>query len=247
MPVPALLTSLRTRLAKRDREELMLLVGLAGLVGIVWAIASLAGEVLEGDTLEFDKRMLSALRKADDPSQPIGPAWLELAAFDLTALGGPTILGLTVAAVVGYLLLYGLYRNAAFVFLASVGGWVLNDVLKELFARPRPQVVPHLREVMSLSFPSGHALTSAAVFLTLGALLMRVAERRLVKFYVMSVAIAATLLVGSTRVYLGVHYPSDVLAGWLIGVSWALLCWLLERSLERTAGLKRERQQAQGS
>jgi undecaprenyl-diphosphatase len=247
MPVPALLTSLRTRLAKRDREELTLLLGLAGLVAIVWAIASLAGEVLEGDTLEFDKRMLSALRKADDPSQPIGPPWLELAAFDLTALGGPTILGLTVAAVVGYLLLYGLYRNAAFVFLASVGGWVLNDVLKELFARPRPQVVPHLREVMSLSFPSGHALTSAAVFLTLGALLMRVAERRLVKFYVMSVAIAATLLVGSTRVYLGVHYPSDVLAGWLIGVSWALLCWLLERSLERTAGLKRERQQAQGS
>jgi undecaprenyl-diphosphatase len=99
---------------------------------------------------------------------------------------------------------------------------------------------------MSLSFPSGHALTSAAVFLTLGALLMRVAQRRLVRFYCMAVAIMATLLVGATRVYLGVHYPTDVLAGWLIGGSWALFCWLLERSLERTAGLKRERQQAQG-
>jgi undecaprenyl-diphosphatase len=190
--------------------------------------------------------MLSALRKADNPSQPIGPAWLELAAFDLTALGGPTVLGLTVAAVVGYLLLMGLYRHAAFVLVASAGGWLLNGILKEFFARPRPQVVPHLREVMSLSVPSGHALTSAAVFLTLGALLMRVAERRLVKFYIMTVAIMATLLVGATRVYLGVHYPTDVLAGWLIGVSWALFCWLLERSLERTAGLKRERQQAQG-
>lgn len=246
MAVRALLTSLRSRVARRDRDELTLLVGMLVLLGVLWLILNLAGEVLEGDTLDFDKKMLSALRKADNPSQPVGPPWLELAAFDLTALGGPTILGLTVAAVVGYLLLHGLYRNAAFVFLASVGGWLLNDFLKEIFARPRPQVVPHLRQVMSLSFPSGHALTSAAVFLTLGALLMRVAERRFVKFYIMSVAVLATLLVGATRVYLGVHYPTDVLAGWLIGVSWALFCWLLERSLERTAGLKRERQQAQG-
>jgi len=240
-----LLASVRARIGRRDREELLLLVGLLVLLGVLWVIVTLAGEVLEGDTLDFDKRLLSALRKADDPSQPIGPAWLELAAFDLTALGGPTVLGLTVGAVVGYLLLHGLYRNAAFVFLASGGGWLLNSVLKELFARPRPDVVPHLREVMTLSFPSGHALTSAAVFLTLGALLMRVAEKRLVKFYCMFVAVMATLLVGATRVYLGVHYPTDVLAGWLIGVSWALFCWLLERSLERAAGLERERQQAQ--
>lgn len=245
MAVRALLTSLRSRIARRDRDELTLLVGMLVLLGVLWLILTLAGKVLEGDTLDFDKRMLSALRKADNPSQPVGPPWLELAAFDLTALGGPTILGLTVAAVVGYLLLHGLYRNAAFVFLASVGGWLLNDFLKELFARPRPQVVPHLRQVMSLSFPSGHALTSAAIFLTLGALLMRVAERRFVKFYIMSVAVLATLLVGATRVYLGVHYPTDVLAGWLIGSSWALFCWLLERSLERRAGLRRERQQAQ--
>lgn len=246
MAVRELLTSLRSHIAKRDRDELTLLVGMLVLLGVLWLILTLAGKVLEGDTLDFDKRMLSALRKADNPSQPVGPPWLELAAFDLTALGGPTILGLTVAAVVGYLLLHGLYRNAAFVFLASVGGWLLNDFLKELFARPRPQVVPHLRQVMSLSFPSGHALTSAAIFLTLGALLMRVAERRFVKFYIMSVAVLATLLVGATRVYLGVHYPTDVLAGWLIGSSWALFCWLLERSLERRAGLRRERQQAQG-
>lgn len=246
MAVRELLTSLRSRIARRDRDELTLLVGMLVLLGVLWLILNLAGEVLEGDTLDFDKRMLSALRKADNPSQPVGPPWLELAAFDLTALGGPTILGLTVAAVVGYLLLHGLYRNAAFVFLASVGGWLLNDFLKEIFARPRPQVVPHLRQVMSLSFPSGHALTSAAIFLTLGALLMRVAERRFVKFYIMSVAVLATLLVGATRVYLGVHYPTDVLAGWLIGSSWALFCWLLERSLERRAGLRRERQQAQG-
>jgi undecaprenyl-diphosphatase len=235
------------RLRPRDGEELWLLLGSLVLIGVVLLITTLAGEVLEGNTLEFDKRLLQALRKADNPSQPIGPAWLELAAFDLTALGGPTVLGLTVCAVVGFLVLQGLYRNALFVFLASMGGWLLNDVLKEFFARPRPTIVPHLRQVMSLSFPSGHALTSAAVFLTLGALLMRVAERRIVKFYCMFVAMVATLLVGVTRVYLGVHYPTDVLAGWLIGLSWALFCWLLERALERRAGLKRERAQAVGS
>ena len=235
------LLALKARVAARDRTELMLLIGTLALLSIILVILNLAGEVLEGDTLDFDKRMLAALRKADNPAQPIGPAWLEMAAFDITALGGPTVLGMTVMAIVGFLVLQGMYRNAAFVFLASVGGWMLNDLLKEVFARPRPQVVPHLRQVMSLSFPSGHALTSAAVYLTLGALLMRVAQSRLAKFYCMFIAMLATLLIGSTRVYLGVHYPTDVLAGWLIGISWALFCWLLERSLERTAGLRQER------
>lgn len=236
---------LRLRLASRDREELWLLAGTLVLLGIAFVVINLAGEVLEGDTLEFDKRMLAALRKADDPSQPIGPAWLEVAALDITALGSTSVLGLTVVAVVGFLVLQGLQRNAAFVLVASAGGWLLNAVLKEVFARPRPTVVPHLREVMTLSFPSGHALTTAAVFLTLGALLMRVSDKRITKFYCMAVAMVATLLVGVTRVYLGVHYPTDVLAGWLIGTSWALFCWLVARAIERRAGLKRERIQAE--
>lgn len=235
------LRTLMARVAARDRTELLLLLGTLALLGIILVIMNLAGEVLEGDTLDFDKRMLAALRKADNPTQPIGPAWLEMAAFDITALGGPTVLGMAVLAIVGFLVLQGMYRNAAFVFLASVGGWMLNDLLKEVFARPRPQVVPHLRQVMTLSFPSGHALTSAAVYLTLGALLMRVAQSRLVKFYIMAIAMLTTVLVGVTRVYLGVHYPTDVLAGWLIGISWALFCWLLERSLERSTGLRQER------
>jgi undecaprenyl-diphosphatase len=237
--------ALRTRLTSRDREELWLLLGALALLLVVLVIMNLAGEVLEGDTQEFDRRLLQALRKADDPSQPIGPAWLEVAALDLTALGSATVLGLTVGAVAGFLLLQGLRRHAAFVLVASAGGWLLNDLLKEVFGRPRPQVVPHLREVMTLSFPSGHALTSAVVFLTLGALLMRITTNRITRFYCMAIAMTATLLVGATRVYLGVHYPTDVLAGWLIGLSWALLCWLVERSLERKAGLKRERDQAE--
>ena len=231
-------------LRKRDREELLLLGGMIALIGVLLVIANLAGEVLEGDTQHYDERILSAFRKAENPSMPIGPRWLEQVAFDLTALGGPTVLGLIVAAVVGFLFLHGAVRNAVFVLVACGGGWLLNNGLKELFGRERPDVVPHLREVMSLSFPSGHALTSAVVFLTLGALLMRVAQTRLVKFYLMTVAMLLTLLVGLTRVYLGVHYPTDVLAGWLIGLSWALACWLVARVLDRRAGLQEERIEA---
>ncbi len=233
-----------THLASRDRDELRLLLGAFALVGIILALMALVGNVLEGDTQQFDERLLKSLRKADAPAEPLGPRWLKLAAFDITALGGPTVLGLTVVGVTGYLLLHGLYRNALFVLTASVGGWIINDVLKVLFARPRPSIVPHLREVSSLSFPSGHALTSAVVFLTLGTLLMRVAKKPLAKWYCIAVAMGATALVGASRVYLGVHYPSDVVAGWLIGLSWALICWMVERAVERRYGLKKERAEA---
>jgi undecaprenyl-diphosphatase len=238
------LSKLRTHVASRDREELRLLLGAVALVGAALILLALVGKVMGGDTQQFDERILKALRRPDNLSIPRGPAWLELSAFDITALGGPTVLGLTVAAVLGYLVLYKLYRNALFVLLASAGGWILNDILKQMFARPRPTVVPHLREVMSASFPSGHALTSAVVFLTLGTLLMRVAEGRLLKWYCIGVAMLTTMLVGMSRLYLGVHYPTDVLAGWLVGLSWALICWLVERAVERRYGLKQERVEA---
>ena len=225
----------------RDRVELTILLAAFALLLLAFGFFELAGEVLEGDTQQFDERVLAALRDPADPARPIGPKWLHVAALDVTALGSATVLGLTVAAVSGFLALQGLYRNALFVFVASCGGWVLNAALKLAFARPRPDVVPHLREVMTLSFPSGHALTSAAVYLTLGALLMRVAKRPIAKWYCMGIAMLATALVGATRVYLGVHYPTDVLAGWIIGLSWALLCWSTERALEHRAGLTRER------
>jgi undecaprenyl-diphosphatase len=236
--------SLLTRVTSRDRSELTLLVvGVICLALIIIAV-NLAGEVLEGDTQQFDERVLAALREPGRPDIPIGPAWLRSAALDITALGSAAVLGLVVVAVCGFLALQGLYRNALFVFIASCGGWLLNAALKEAFGRPRPEIVSHLREVMTLSFPSGHAMTSAAIYLTLGALLMRVAQRRITRFYCMGVAMLATILVGGSRVYLGVHYPTDVLAGWLIGLSWALLCWMVERALERRAGLKRERAEA---
>jgi undecaprenyl-diphosphatase len=230
--------------SRRDRIELSILIGGLVLLILLLGFAKLTDEVFEGETQHFDEQVLRSLRRADDPSRPIGPAWFQAGALDITGLGSGTVLGLVVVSVIGFLLLQGLYRTALFILVASAGGWWLNWALKEVFQRPRPEVVPHLRDVLSLSFPSGHAMTSAAVYLTLGALLMRIAHRRATKVYCIAVAMFVTVLVGASRVYLGVHYPSDVLAGWLVGLSWALLCWLVERAIERQTGMAREQQEA---
>ena len=224
----------------------MILAGSVAVLTLIWIFTTIADKVLEGDTRQFDEWLVGALRQPGNPEALRGPRWLQLGAEDITALGSPTVLGLTVLVVTGYLFLHHLYRNGLFIFTASVGGWLLNWALKQTFARTRPSIVPHLREVMSSSFPSGHALTSAAVYLTLGALLMRIAEGRLAKYYCIAIAMFVTFLVGSSRVLLGVHYPTDVLAGWVIGMSWALFCWIIERLLERRAGLRREKQEHKG-
>jgi undecaprenyl-diphosphatase len=235
------------RMKPRDRTELTLLIGGVAFLFLLVTFTKLASEVFEGETQSFDKKILLALRDKADLSRPIGPRWMVSAALDITALGSATVLGLTVFAVAGFLLLQGLWRRALFVTVASFGGWFINSALKQWFQRPRPDIVPHLRDVMTMSFPSGHALQSAAVYLTLGALSMHIARRRLAKWYCMAVATLATALVGASRVYLGVHYPTDVLAGWLIGLSWALLCWMIERILERQTGLQRERAEAEAN
>src|SRR3954470_11006333 len=197
--------------ARRDRRELALLLGGLAALLLVVSFFVLAAKVVDGDTQSFDARVLRSLRRADDPSTPIGPAWLRAAALDITALGSPTVLGLVTLTICGFLLLQRMARTAGLVFVATTGGWAVNSALKDLFQRARPEVVPHLRDVMSLSFPSGHAMISAAVYLTLGALGMRVADRRITKFYCIAVAMGLSLLVGASRVFLGVHYPTDVL------------------------------------
>ena len=218
-------------LTRLERRELMLLlIGLGGCV-LVFVFLALAGEVMEGETLAFDKKIVLGLRKADDPSQPIGPAWISGALMDLTALGGPTVLGLVVLAVVGFLVLQTRYRTAFLVFLTATSGEAVGYAMKTLFARPRPTLVPHLREAFSSSFPSGHAMQSAIVYLTLGAMLMRIAEGRLTKIYCLTIAMTLTFLVGVSRVYLGVHYPTDVIGGWTVGFMWATICWLDRKSV----------------
>ncbi len=230
-----------SRLRKLEKKEITwLLVGLGACV-LLFVFLRLASEVFEGDTQAFDTRILLALRSASDPSTPIGPAWLEYAMLDLTALGGATVLGLVVLTVAGFLVLQTRYRTALVVLVTAASGDLVNYALKSAFMRPRPTIVPHLRDVVSTSFPSGHAMESAIIYLTLGAMLMRIAERRLTKIYCLAVAAMLTLLVGISRVFLGVHYPSDVLGGWILGFAWASICWLVEQRTEPITHVKEER------
>jgi undecaprenyl-diphosphatase len=219
--------------------DLALLLGLLVAVLGLWLFLELADEVMEGETHAADERLLLALRNPADPADPLGPPWVEEAVRDLTALGGVAILTLMIAAVVGYLLITRKYQAMWLVLIATGGGQLLSWLLKDWFDRPRPELVAHLVQVSSPSFPSGHALMSAVVYLTLGALLARLADQRRVKLYFLAVAALLTLLVGLSRVYLGVHYPTDVLAGWSAGLVWATLCWLAARSLQRRGAVER--------
>jgi undecaprenyl-diphosphatase len=231
-------------LSRLERRELTwLLIGLGGCI-LLLLFLKLASEVMEGETLAFDKKIVLAFRKADDPSRPIGPVWITGVLLDLTALGGPTVLGLVVLAVIGFLLLQTRYWTAFFIFMTALTGEAVSFAMKNIFLRPRPSVVPHLREAYSSSFPSGHAMQSAIIYLTLGAMLMRIAERRVTKVYCCTMAMFLTFVVGVSRVWLGVHYPTDVLAGWIVGLFWASLCWLAAQHYEVRAGIRAEKRKS---
>jgi undecaprenyl-diphosphatase len=214
-------------------HEFNVLVALMLLVGSVWAFVELADEVVEGSTKPFDEWAIRTLRRQADPSQPIGPSWLAEVGRDLTALGGTAFLTLLTATIAGFLWIRRMYGALALLLAATIGGLIASLMLKQLFDRPRPQLVPHLSIVHTSSFPSGHSMLSAAVYLTLGALLGQFVHERVLKAYFLIVALMLTTLVGISRVYMGVHYPTDVLTGWTGGLAWALICWLAARYLQR--------------
>jgi len=221
----------------QDELFQVLLVTLVVVAG-TWAFVELAGDVLGGDTQAFDRWLLQALRSPENQEWPRGPRWLVEVGRDVTSFGSSVVVALLTAAVVGYLWLQRTYGALCFVVVATAGGGLLSRLLKELFARERPNPVPCLW-VSSPSFPSGHAILAAVVYLTLGILLARLEPRPLLKAYFLGVMMALTFLVGISRVYLGVHYPTDVLAGWTVGLVWGLLCWLAAWYLQRRGAVER--------
>lgn len=196
------------------------------LAALLAGFGIVADEVTEGETLKFDNAVLMALRVPGDPASPIGPSWLPEAARDVTALGSFSVLTILVVGVVAFLVLVGNRRTALFLTASVLGGTIVSTILKILFDRPRPDLTG-VAKVFTASFPSGHATISAVVYLTLGAILAEIAATRRLTIFLFSAAAFLTIIVGLSRIYLGVHFPTDVVAGWSIGSAWALLCLLV--------------------
>ncbi len=218
---------------------LLLLVG-AGL----WSFIELADEMTEGETAAIDRAILLSLRNPHDPSDPLGPRWLEELGRDVTALGGVGVLLFITVATAGFLALEDKRHASLFVLVAVAGGLLASSLLKRAYERPRPELVPHGSYVYTSSFPSGHSTMATATYLTLGALSGALSARRVLKIYFLSLAIFLSLAVGASRVYLGVHWPTDVFAGWALGASWALLCWTVALVLQRQGQVESETPEA---
>ncbi|MBY6204243.1 phosphatase PAP2 family protein [Halomonas denitrificans] len=218
-----------------SREQARLLIALLVFSLLVLGFIGLADQVTEGETRKMDERLFLMLH--EDDGTPIGPEWVEEIGRDATALGGNTILTLVALAVFGYLGLNQRWKDASIVAISVIGGVIVSLLLKELFDRPRPDLVPHLSHTLTSSFPSGHSMLAAVTYLTLGALVAEMAERKRQVVYPLVVALLLTVMVGVSRVHVGVHWPTDVLGGWMMGAAWALLCWTVIRWLQRHRAL----------
>lgn len=231
-PAPADVIELRPERAASWRVPwpvLALGVVALALLGLLW----LGHELVEGDGARFDHAIIQAMRVPGHPGQPIGPAWLPSAVRDVTALGSSTILTFVVIATASFLALKRRFGTAGLMIAATVLGASAVTIVKALVERSRPDLVGRLMAEASSSFPSGHAANSAIVYLTLATLLFPVLGDRKMRGFVLAIALLLVGAIGVSRVYLGVHWPSDVLAGWAFGSLWALLWWRIELTLFR--------------
>ena len=225
------------RITGVERTTLITLIIAAS---VLFAFAKLADAVGEGGTRAFDEWLLVSLRTPGNLADPVGPKWFEEMMRDFTALGSTGVLTVMVLTIAGFLAMTRKGYAALFVLASVIGGVLISQTMKWAYARPRPELVPHGAEVYTASFPSGHSMMAAVVYLTLGALLARTQVDRAVKVYILAVAVIVTVLVGVSRVYLGVHWPTDVLAGWALGAAWALTCWLVMTWLQARGQVENE-------
>lgn len=225
--------------AARYARAPVLAIGL--LAGAIYVFLQIADEVSENEIEEFDRFLFLLFRNPADQNDPLGPPWFEEAVAEITTLGGYPVLVILVGSVFGFLMVARRYKTAGYVLVSVLLGTVVSQLLKMLYDRPRPDLVDHLVGIHTASFPSGHATMSTVVYLTLAALIVPIVPSPRVRIYVLSVAILIAILVGLSRIYLGVHWPSDVAAGWALGIAWASLVWFVVSLLRVYRGRKEDR------
>jgi len=213
--------------------DLVVLVSVIIFVLGILSVLLIAGAIQREGVKEVDDWILKSVRELVLKDAPGGRVWAEESVVAITSLGSVVVLAMLSAAVVGLLFMTKRTQAGLLVIIALLGGFGLNRGLKTLFGRERPTVVERLQRVDSKSFPSGHALISTAVYAILGAVGSNLLRDRRMKLYVIFISTLLPILIGLSRVYLGVHYATDVVAGWTVGFLWALLCWLVARQLQR--------------
>ena len=231
-------SSLKNSLREIAQREIKVLLILFVIIFSSWLFLIIGEEVNEGSTQNFDEWILTSLRNDELPR---GPVWVGEFMRDVTALGGGTVLAIITVVVVGFLILQKQYNAMWLILAATIGGALISFGLKEIYSRDRPNVVEHLMIVTSFSFPSGHSMMSAVVYLTQGALLARIQPKKSLHVYIITIALLLTFFIGISRIYLGVHYPTDVLGGWSVGLAWASLCWFIAWFLQRKKLLRNSR------
>ncbi|MEO6387586.1 MAG: phosphatase PAP2 family protein [Croceibacterium sp.] len=202
-----------------------------GFAVLVWLVTTNRTGTLDQTGLLF--------WRTGDGLGPRGPKFLLEGVRDLTSLGGVLLRNLIAAGAVAALLFLKLRREAILLTLTVIGGWLVDFAVKTLVGRPRPLIVPHLTEAGGASFPSGHAFNSAVVYIAIALAFATMSARESVRYTIIGIAVALSLVVAWTRVWLGVHFPSDVAAGWLGGAGWAFLAAaLLSRPAQKAADSK---------
>ncbi|MBL0969021.1 MAG: phosphatase PAP2 family protein [Brevundimonas sp.] len=213
------------------RSEIAALTALLVVAFGVMTFVEIADDMTEADGQAFDWMVLHWMQPT--PGETRGPWWMHEAAADLTSLGGISVLTLFALIAFVFLLIQRKRLSAVLLVLGLVGGVALSEGLKALFDRARPPAAYQAVETLNASFPSGHTLLSTVFYLTLGVMLTRAFTQKRFKAFVLVCAMLIALLVGLTRVYLGAHWASDVLAGWSVGAAWAMTLWLVAYAVER--------------
>jgi undecaprenyl-diphosphatase len=204
---------------------IFILAGAAITLGGTYAFAKFAGHVTSGRTQAFDESVLTWIGQHRSPS-------LEPIMLEITFLGTGTVVLAIVAVSALFLSLTRHQYSAALLLISTIGGVLLNNLLKTGFDRPRPQIFEWGSHALTSSFPSGHAMSAAVVYGTVAYLAARLQKRHLHRVLTLLVAGILILLIAATRLYLGVHYPSDVLAGIIIGLAWASFCMATLEALQ---------------